>query len=76
MESTELKPCPFCGGRAVLKAKTKHGIGFTIWCECSKCHSKIDGYCPNIESEDNSLESIEHCKNSAIKAWNRRADNE
>ena len=48
MQEVELKPCPFCGGKAVVKATTKRN-GFTIWCECSKCYAKTEGYCPNIE---------------------------
>ena len=30
--SIELKMCPFCGGRAVMKAVNKE-YGFTIWCQ-------------------------------------------
>ena len=48
-------------------------LGFTIWCECSKCYAKTEGYCPNIEKEDSSLVNIEECKNKAIELWNRRA---
>ena len=71
--SKELKPCPFCGGWAVVKATTKR-IGFTIWCECGECHAKTEGYCPNIEKEDASLANIEECKNKAIELWNRRVN--
>ena len=71
MQEIELKPCPFCGGKAVVKATTKR-IGFTIWCECEKCYAKTEGYCPNIEKEDASLANIEECKNNAIELWNRR----
>ena len=67
----ELKPCPFCGGKAVIKAVNK-SYGFTIWCQCKECSAKTEGYCPDINNEDNSLESIEKCKNKAAKAWNRR----
>ena len=73
MQEVELKPCPFCGGKAVVKATTKRRIGFTIWCECNKCYARTDGYIPNIEKEDTSLASIEECKNKAIERWNRRA---
>lgn len=68
--SKELKPCPFCGGEAVVKAVNKN-YGFTIWCKC-KCGAKTVGYCPNTDNEDSTLESIESCKNRAVEAWNRR----
>ena len=71
MQEIELKPCPFCGGKAVVKATTKR-IGFAIWCECSECNAKTVGYYPNIEKEDDSLANIENCKNRAIELWNRR----
>ena len=71
MHEVELKPCPFCGGKAVIKAKTKE-YGFTIWVECEKCNARIDGFCPSIENENKSIENIENCKNKAIELWNRR----
>ena len=71
MQEVELKHCPFCGGKAVVKAITKR-IGFSIWCECSECYAKTEGYCPNIEKEDSSLANIEECKNKAIELWNGR----
>ena len=38
----ELKPCPFCGGEAVV---TKHHNRFTEWylCSCHKCHISQTG---------------------------------
>ena len=38
------------------------------------CGARTVGYCPDTSNEDNSLENIERCKNKAIEAWNRRAD--
>lgn len=76
MENIELKSCPFCGGNGKIKAKVKRSTGFTIWCECEKCNAKTVGYCPNITSEDNSMESIEVCRGYAIEKWNHRADEE
>ena len=73
----ELKPCPFCGGEAAIKAIYK-SCGFTIWCQCkdSSCAARTVGYCPNISEEDRALENIESCKNKAAEAWNRRVDND
>ena len=56
----ELKPCPFCGGKA------EHEIfddGFLVWCrvECKPCGVTLT--VPYVVGEE------------AIEAWNRRADN-
>lgn len=72
--SEELKPCPFCGGKGVIKAVNKN-YGLTIWCQCKKCCARTEGYCPNTNNEDETMESIEQCKNKAVILWNRRADN-
>lgn len=43
MEKTELKPCPFCGGAAVLTCDAPYERrGLTEWeykVECTVCHS-------------------------------------
>lgn len=70
----ELKKCPFCGGEATLKMECKRDIGWTIWCECTKCCAKASGYCPNLRKEDKALDNIDACKKSAIEAWNRRVE--
>ena len=67
----ELKSCPFCGGKAIIKAGKKE-YGFTIWCECSECNAKTEGYCPDMKNESKVVESIENCKSSAMDKWNRR----
>lgn len=33
--NNELKSCPFCGGKGVIKAVNKN-YGLTIWCQCKK----------------------------------------
>lgn len=72
MDNMELKSFPFCGGKAKIKAKIKRDIGFTVWCECEKCHANTSGYFPDINKEDNSIENIENCKGYAIERWNNR----
>lgn len=69
--SEELKPCPFCGRGAKIKAVIK-SYGFTIWCAC-ECGAQTEGFCPETSKEDDAMENIEECKKRAIKAWNRRA---
>lgn len=70
--SKELKPCPFCGREAKIKAVIK-SYGFTIWCAC-ECGAKTEGFCPDTNKEDDTMENIEKCKKRAIEAWNRRAN--
>ena len=71
--SEELKPCPFCGGEAVIKAVNRN-YGLTIWCQCIKCYARTEGYCPDTNNEDATIDNIENCKNRALEQWNRRAN--
>lgn len=73
--SEELRPCPFCGGKAKVKAAKEDHIGFTVWCACN-CGARTGGFCPDMSKEDDTIENIEEAKKRAIKAWNRRANNE
>lgn len=61
-----LKPCPFCGGKAVLAVDN----GFRVL--CSKCgaqtEKRFDSY--------NGLTDVSCVVLEAIDAWNRRADDE
>ena len=73
--SEELKPCPFCGGKAVIKAVNKN-YGLTILCQCNECGARTEGYCPNTNNEDATIDNIENCKNRALEQWNRRVNDE
>ena len=58
----DLKPCPFCGGRASVRRIP------------GKIYDLYNVYCMN---EDCFIEPSTHhyyCKEEAIEAWNRRAD--
>ena len=58
----ELKPCPFCGGEAILQETG----GF--WCNviCDKCGAMTACIMNNCEYSS---------KDKAIELWNRRSDN-
>lgn len=70
----QLKPCPFCGGKAYFEkfhVSYEKYTGMAIRATCSKCktvspygrNSKLHG---NFKVDD---------ANKAIEAWNRRIDN-
>ena len=63
-EQTEqgLKPCPFCGGEAVLI----NTMAFGKSCKsvmCIKCKATVNNFAGDMQEE------------RATEAWNRRSDN-
>ena len=58
-EHGEIKPCPFCGGRAA--------IGNSFWdgtfVYCTNCNASTDSFCDDKEVV---------AKQRAVNAWNRR----
>lgn len=63
MAEIELKPCPFCGGKATFKNEQFYGCNAVIVI-CNDCMAKSK-YCTGAYLYD-----------QAAEAWNRRADNE
>lgn len=61
--SDELKPCPFCGGNAVIHVND----GVRVICQECNAMSKvlIDGYSQGAPTGS--------AVKSVVKAWNRRA---
>lgn len=58
----ELKPCPFCGSKAIMKAMIHipQGYEYTPTCTAKSCAGRISKKWLNAED--------------AARAWNRRAD--
>lgn len=75
----ELKPCPFCGGKAKLKCDPENW-GYSAErnkIECSKCNSSTDWYNWKIgDGITHADYSLERSEEEAIEAWNRRAPQE
>lgn len=60
---SDLKPCPFCGGKAVQKSDAM------IWCEnTTSCGGQIDfGHFFGGNDEES-----KQCREAVAEAWNRR----
>ena len=68
MTSPELKPCPFCGGAAMVRSSIPGGLGNPrIWYVCCE-----NAGCP-VQPSQMSTRSSER---EAIAAWNSRAGEE
>ena len=65
---SELKQCPFCGGKAeVEQIPTATFDKFVPHCKSRKCIAFYIGYCD---------EGIYNTRSMAIAAWNRRVGEE
>lgn len=65
MKETELKPCPFCGGRAKLIENHIIGGNDNSLVKCELCGVRTPAY----------EVSVKYCPNDeATKTWNRRAN--
>lgn len=69
MMSEKLKPCPFCGGDALLFLQCRNGIpsgdvGTEAIIQCNECNAKITRWALKKN----------WAKKSVIDAWNGRAE--
>lgn len=76
---SELKPCPKCGAKAYILQDVVNGFSFGWSAGCPR-YSIGDGIHGIDSLEDHEVKgyAVRCCatKEGAIKAWNRRADNE
>ena len=64
--SDELKPCPFCGGEAVLDTGF---ADYVFIVRCTKCFARTDSFIMSIDDvPDDELAA----QSLAVEAWNRR----
>lgn len=80
MSDYNLKPCPFCGGKAkfLVKCHMERGItrGYSFGIYCTKCDITTPKTNYTIEFKLNDGGEIDVTKDErplAIEAWNRRA---
>lgn len=79
----DLKPCPFCGGKAVFR-ETRIGkhqeyrtIDFIIECEeCNASPIKENNRISFKLTECGELSALQDDRDRAAKEWNRRANND
>ena len=76
---TELKRCPFCGGKAVFSVNAASSCnllrGYEFNIQCSKCKATIPDRCYQIEfkmNDSGEIEIIHDGRKDAIEAWNKR----
>lgn len=71
----KIKPCPFCGGKALPMVRKRHhpycyGV-MDVFVECRTCHSRGPSF--NDFRNDDSVLTM---SNKAINAWNERVKND
>lgn len=77
----KLKPCPFCGGKAIFNViendSTHHSVGFLCEIVCEDCGMTLPVKC-NVDfslKEDGEINILNDGRPEAIEAWNRRTGN-
>lgn len=87
--NSELKPCPFCGGKAAYHPSKHKVVSFEsdgkffdqyrveLYVSCTRCRIKTETYAHNIALDKEGVPYIEHNGyNRVAEIWNRRTNNE
>lgn len=80
MSELALKPCPFCGGKAVFKKISDEikgdNVGFYFRIECIKCKVSLPKRysCVVTLNEFGEIHTNNDYRKEAAETWNRRAD--
>lgn len=82
----ELKPCPFCGGKAefylsgIEQHKFPDRIKWIFSIRCSQCRASSSGGLANIVEinleNDGQMRVFADDREKAVEHWNRRSNNE
>jgi len=72
-----LKPCPFCGGKAVIRYGSGYYFMWSVVAECEDCHARtvpaLYGNNGTLKAEDCSYDGRENAVALVTKRWNQRA---
>lgn len=60
----EIKPCPFCGGRASVKGQVKAFV------KCERCNTRTSSYRFIADDEQSYIIAVK----LAVDRWNRRVE--
>lgn len=81
----ELKDCPFCGGKAIIKQSraqimetNRDSVRFDFSVVCVNCNATAPGaygYIAANLSRDGNVNVWHDDRPSAVESWNRRAEN-
>jgi len=76
MMNENLKPCPFCGGMAILSQVTRKGHGgcdlFSWNVYCRECNVKTPIREDEAVRDDGGIRLVKDGRSDSISAWNRR----
>ena len=69
----ELKPCPFCGGKAHMTIAPYSGVAFV---ECKCCSAMMGRYRKGGRTDHDGFWTHLETEKEAAEAWNNRVESE